>query len=491
MAASLEWALLATAIILLLSALASKASSRLGIPSLLFFIAIGILAGSEGIGGIYFDDPVFARSFGTVALALIVFAGGLDTRWSAVSAIWRHALSLSVLGTALTAALVGLFAHLVLGWRLLEGMLLGAIVSSTDAAAVFGVLRARSLNLKHRLGPLLELESGTNDPTAVFLVLAITGALTGGSALSLGTVGAFAVEMVVGALAGVALGLFGSWMINRIRLDFDGLYAAVTLGIALLAYGGTTLVGGNGFLGAYIAGLTLGSRNFLRRITLTQFHDGVAWLMQIGMFLVLGLLVFPSQLTPVMGAGIVVSAFLIAVSRPVAVFLALAASRKFAVRDRLFLSWAGLRGAVPIILATIPLTEGVARSQELFNLVFFVVLLSVALQGSSLGWVAKKLGVLSERDEAATAPEGNVFEVEIVAGSLAAGRQVVELSLPTTALLLLHRRGKKESLPKGSTHLLPGDKLMLATRKDDVEELRGVFERVRGWSGRRDSNSQP
>jgi len=374
----IEMVLLVGAALLLLSVLASKASHRLGIPALLLFLVLGMVAGSDGPGGIYFDDHWLAQSLASVALAYILFAGGLDTKWEIVRPVLLPSALLSTVGVAMTAGLMGLFAHLALGFSPLQGLLLGAIVSSTDAAAVFSILRARDVRLSGRLEPLLELESGSNDPMAVFLTVGFTRLLTAPSTSIIGLVPEFLIQFAIGGLLGYGLGRSVVWLINQLRLHAEGLYTVLTFATVLLVFGVTATLRGNGFLAVYIAGVTLGNHSFLHRRSLIRFHDGLAWLMQIVMFLVLGLLVFPSQLLPVAGSGLLVAAFLILVARPVSVMVILAPFR-MSLAERTMVAWVGLRGAVPIVLATFPLLANLPQAQTLFNIVFFVVLTSVLL----------------------------------------------------------------------------------------------------------------
>jgi len=387
----IEHLLLGLSTLLLLSVLASRASGTLGLPALLLFLIIGMLAGSEGPGGIEFDYPRLAQSLGVVALTLILFSGGLDSDWRQIRPVVVSGVALSTMGVCLTAGLVAGFTVWLLDFAPLDGLLLGAIVSSTDAAAVFAVLRARRARLKGRLGPLLELESGSNDPMAVFLTIGLISLLT-----QSGTIGdmvwLFVRQMILGGLMGYSMGMGMSLLIRRLQLEYEGLYAVLSLAIALFTYGVTASVGGNGFLAVYLAGLTVGARRFKQVDNLRRFHEGQAWLMQILMFLTLGLQVFPSHILPVIGIGILLSLFLMCVARPVAVFVTLLPSR-FTLKEQALVAWVGLRGAVPIILATFPLTAGLAKAETIFNLVFFIVLTSILLQGASLPLVARWLGL--------------------------------------------------------------------------------------------------
>ena len=388
----LEDLLLGISTLLLLSVLASRASGKLGVPALLLFLAIGMLAGSEGLGGIEFDYPRLAQSLGVIALTLILFAGGLDTRWVDIRPVVWKGILLATVGVCVTAGLVAWFAAALLQFSLLEGVLLGAIVSSTDAAAVFTVLRSRQARLRGQLTPLLELESGSNDPMAVFLTVAVISLLTHAEPSVAMLVPRFVMQMTLGALLGYSMGHAMTWLINHARLEQEGLYAVLSLALALFTYGLTTSVGGNGFLAVYLAGLVLANSDVSHREVLRRFHDGQAWLMQILMFLTLGLQVFPSRIVPIIGTGLVLSLFLMFVARPVSVFLALVAS-DLTAKEKLLIAWGGLRGAVPIILATFPMIAGVPKAETIFNLVFFIVLTSVLLQGTTLSRIARWLGV--------------------------------------------------------------------------------------------------
>jgi cell volume regulation protein A len=464
-----EHLLLGTAVLLLLGILASKASGRLGVPALVIFLVIGMLAGTDGVGNIHFDNNVQAQSLGVVALAYILFAGGLDTDWKSVKPVIGPGLILATVGVVLTASLVGGFAIWALGFSPLEGLLLGAIISSTDAAAVFAVMRSKSVGLTGELKPLIELESGSNDPMAVFLTVGLIQLMTVPNAPVINLVPAFVLQMGLGAIAGLAIGKLLPVLVNRLRLEYEGLYPVFTLAAVMLTYSATTVIGGNGFLAVYIAGLVVGNSDFLHKRSLMRFHDGLAWLMQIAMFIALGLLVFPSQLPAVAGAGVLVSAFLILVARPVSVFLGLHFTR-LSVREKAMVSWVGLRGSVPIILATFPLVAGIPNANMIFNLVFFIVLTSVLIQGTSIPFMAKLLKV-----DAPVAPKveypieftrsgdlkSDMVELVVAPASQLANRPIVDAGLPRGALIVLVRRDKAFFVPTGGTLLTPGDTLLV------------------------------
>lgn len=480
----IEYVLLGASILLIVSIIASKAASRLGIPTLLLFLFIGMLAGSDGLGGIYFDDPRLAQSIGVVALAYILFAGGLDTEWQSVRPVLWRGLTLSTLGVLITAVLLGWFATVALGFTWLEGLLLGAIVSSTDAAAVFAVLRSRSVGLRGHLKPLLELESGSNDPMAVFLTAGFTSLLVQPDAAITDLIPAFVQQMALGAGLGYVMGRGMVLLTNRARLEYEGLYPVLTLALVLLTYGATTVVEGNGFLAVYVAGLVMGNSTFVHKKSLMRFHDGVAWLMQIVMFLTLGLLVFPSRLPPIMGAGLLTAAFLMFVARPVAVFVALLPVR-MALREKLMVAWVGLRGAVPIILATFPLLARVPQADLFFNLVFFIVLTSVLLQGTSIPFIARWLRVDAPFKRKFHSPlefvptvsvNSELAELVIPRGSPAVGRSIMELNLPPGALVVLVNRNDDTIVPNGATVLQAGDAVLVLVENDALPEVRRLVE---------------
>ncbi len=380
--------------LVILSILTIKLSNRFGIPSLVLFLAIGMLAGSDGLGGITFDNPSLVRSLGITALVLILFSGGLDTEWSAVRPIVWQGLSLSTIGVLVTALLIGMFVAWVQGFSFLEGLLLGAIVSSTDAAAVFMVLRARKTKIPRRLIQLLEFESGSNDPMAVVLTIALIRLLTEPTTSFVELVLFFVMQMGVGAAIGIAMGEIMRRLFNALDLELEGIYPVLSVALALLTYGLTDYLDGSGFLAVYLAGLVMQRKPFTHQQSVLRFHDGLAWLMQVTMFLALGLQVFPARLLPVAGVGILISLFLIFIARPASVHAALAFS-PMSFREQTLVAWAGLRGAVPIILATFPLVAGLEKADTIFHMVFFIALTSVVMQGTAIPLLTRllKIGV--------------------------------------------------------------------------------------------------
>lgn len=383
-------------LLLLLTVLAGSVSSRFGLPALLGFLALGMLAGSDGPGGIRFSDHVVAQSVGIVCLVFILFSGGLDTRWRTVRRTAIPAFLLATAGVGLSAATVALAAMWLLGFTPLQGFLLGAVIASTDAAAVFAVLRHGGMSLRSDLQSLIELESGSNDPMAIFLVGAGLMLIATPAVSPLTLVPEFFLQMTVGAVVGYGVGVGMPLMLRRTQLGASGLALVVSISAALLAYGLSGVLNGNGFLACYIAGIVAAARHYPDKETIALFQDGLAWLAQVVMFLTLGLLVFPAQLSDVVGVGLAVTAVLMLVARPLSVFVCLAPFRAFGWREKVFISWAGLRGAVPIVLATFPIVAGVAGAQTIFNIVFFVVLVSSLIQGTTMASLARRLGLQAE-----------------------------------------------------------------------------------------------
>lgn len=483
MFATIELLLLGISILLLLAIFASKASERVGVPALAAFLLLGMLAGSDGLGGIDFDNPWLTQLVGTVALSYILFAGGLDTRWRVVRPVALPALALSTLGVVLTTLLMGGFSILVLGFSPLEGFLLGAIVSSTDAAAVFSILRSRDTRLRGSLEPLLEMESGSNDPMAIFLTLGLVRLLSDPGLSVFSLVPFFLMQFGIGGLAGFLFGKLGVWLVNTLKLREDGLYPVLTTTLVIFIHGLTAWLGGNGFLAVYLTGIVMGNSVFVHRRSLTRYHDGLAWLMQIAMFLVLGLQVFPSELPEIALGGLLVAVFLTLAARPVSVFLTLQLF-SFNLREKLMVSWVGLRGAAPIVLATFPLLAGVEQSAALFHIVFFVVLISVLAQGSSIPFAARLLKVCDPEPpgETGSLPEtfldkyqGELVELRVRPGSLASGRRILEIGLPDSALLVLVQRGDDLFLPRGDMMLLADDRVLVASDAAGIAVVHSLF----------------
>lgn len=472
--------------LLALSAFFSRAAPRFGVPAFLIFLVIGVLAGSEGFGGIPFEDYRLSFRLGTLALVLILFDGGLNTPLSAVRAASWPAGVLATGGVLGTAAAMAWGAHFLgLPWR--TAMLLGAVVSSTDAAAVFSVLRSSGIQLKRRVAAILEVESGANDPLAVLLTTAAIGIAEGEAGSWWITFAMLPVQLAIGALVGWGVGLGTRLTLRRAWLPAGGLYAVVTLAVALVSFGLATLVFGSGFLAVYVAGMVLGHGGFPYKSGLKSFHDAAAWLSQVSMFLLLGLLVFPSRLLTIAPLGLALGLFLSFVARPLVVLPCILPFR-FPWRESVYISWVGLRGAVPIILATMPVLAGVPAAESLFSLVFFVVVVSSILPGATVGWATRKLRLAS--NEPAPPPAaleinsriplaGDILGFAIAEPTAAAGATLAQLPFPPGVNVMLLIRGNDLVAPKGSTRLEPGDHLFVFCKPEDrpfVELLLGHHE---------------
>lgn len=467
-------------ILLVLSVIGSKAGSRFGIPALLLFLGIGLAAGRHGIGVVAFDNFEFAQHLGILTLIFILFSGGIETKLDSIRPVLKPALVLATAGVLLASALVGVFGYWVMGFSPLEGLLLGATVASTDVAAVFSTLRAGNVSLRKGLKPLLELESALNDPMAVFLGVVLLGALKQGRT-SLAVLGwAFFQQSLLGLLMGWGSGKAATILINRIKLEYDGLYPVLTTGWVVLTYAATQSIGGSGFLAVYIAAIVLGNENLLHKKSLIHFHEGTAWLGQIAMFLAMGLLVDPQELLQVAPRGIGLAIFLVFVARPVSIFLCFPGKR-FETREKLMVSWAGLRGAVPIILASYVLVSRIPRASEIFNLVFFVTFLSVLLQGTTIPLVAKLLKVDLPLKEKFRFPiefnptsknlKSKLVEVPVPEGARAVGKSLVELGLPQDVLIVLIQREGDVLVPRGGTHIGERDTLLVISEDKSPEEV--------------------
>ncbi len=482
---TIENILLVGSLLLFVSIVAGKTSYRFGVPVLLLFLTIGMLAGADGIGGIYFDDPQIAQFIGIVALNFILFSGGLDTNWSSVKPILREGIVLSTVGVLLTALTLGGFVYFITDFTIYESMLLGSIVSSTDAAAVFSILRSKSLALKKNLRPTLELESGSNDPMAYVLTISFLTLVVNQDQSLISILPMFLLQMSLGAVAGFAFGKLSKIIINRIKLDFEGLYPVLVIALMFVTFSATDFFGGNGFLAIYICAVYLGNQDLIHKKTIIKMYDGLAWLMQIVLFLTLGLLVFPSEIIPFMGVGLLISLFLILVARPVSVFISLIFF-KMKLRRRFYVSWVGLRGAVPIVFATYPLLAGIEKADMIFNIVFFISVTSVLIQGTTLSIVAKWLKValpvqaktLSSTELLlAENPKRLLREIQVSEQSTAINKELVNLKIPDEVFIALIKRDGKYLMPHGDTKIEVNDILtILADKEKTIQEVCDKFE---------------
>jgi cell volume regulation protein A len=455
-------------------------ADRIRIPGLLLFLLLGMVAGSEGLGGIEFNDPGLARTLGTIALVLILFEGGLSAGWSEIRPVLGTAASLATLGTVITACAAGVAAHWIFDISLLEGMLVGAAIAATDSAAIFAVLRRSTL--EKRLARSLEGESGMNDPVALLLVIGFIEWIQEPGYGLADMAGLLAVKLAIGIGVGVAMGKLATTALERVRLPTDGIYPVATIAIAGLAFGIAEVAHGSGFLAVYLTALALGAGSIPAKRTVVAFHEGVGWVAQIGLFVLLGLLVFPSQLGDVALESLLLSAILILVARPIATFIATTFT-PMNVREKVMLGWAGLRGATPIWLATFPVVANVGQGPEIFSIVFFVVVTSTLVQGASFEPLATRLGLTT--DEPALPRRllesgrirrmgGDVIAYRLRPGSAAAGHLVRELGLPREALVNVIVRDGAAIPPRGSTVLREGDELHVLVRgelRDEVEQM--------------------
>lgn len=463
----LETFLLFFSILLIACIVSSKVSDRFGIPSLVVFLAVGMLAGSDGLLGLSFDNRQIAQDVGTIALIFILYAGGLDTNLKSIRPVMINGIILATLGVVLTAGAIAVLVKYLLGLDWLEALLFGSIISSTDAAAVFAILGAKEISLRNNIRPLLELESGSNDPMAIFLTLTMIQIISVATIPSVPDVALTLVkQFLLGGLMGYMFGVALPGLFNRLRLEYWGLYPVFSMAWVLLLYVLAGKIGGNGFLAVYIAGMFINKKEFAHKKNLIGFHDGIAWTMQIVIFLTLGLLVNPSQLPAVALAGVAIAFWIMFVARPMGVFLSLLFS-KYSVKEKMFISWVGLRGVVPIVLATYPFGANLPRSELIFNTIFFVVFISIIIQGMTLEKAAQKCGVkeevAAEEVEMSNLPifYHTLRQYTIRFGSEIIGKNLAELELPSDFLVLLVKRKGEYVKPTGSSVFEEGDLLLI------------------------------
>ena len=464
-----------------LSVALSRISRRTGVPVVLLFLLLGMVSGSEGLGRIAFENYTLTFRLGTVALVLILFDGGLNTSAASVRRALMPATVLATAGVAITAFVVAAAARLV-GFTWTEALLLGSVVASTDAATVFSVLRASGLNLRRRVGATLELESGLNDPLAVILSVALTASMMGSGPSSVALLGSVIRQLAIGAAAGFVFGRTARWSFERLHLPIGGLLPVFSLAVAFLAFGVTTLASGSGFLAVYIAGVIVGNGPLPYRTTVFRAHDFAASFGQVLMFLMLGLLAFPSRLLTIGWQGIALALFLVLVARPVAVLLCVVPFR-YTLREVTFLAWVGLRGAVPIILATYPVLAGVEGALAIFNVVFFVVVVSVLLQGSSVGWLARRLGLATRvavptaslEVESARELRSGVLSFRVDVPLPVCGVAIGEIPLPSTSAIVLVVRADDILPGRADLVLEPGDSVHVVCRPEDRPLIQLMF----------------
>ena len=494
MTVQIELLLLVLSALFFLSVFAGKASSKYGVPALLLFLAVGMLCGTDGVG-IEFDNIYIAQTIGTVALCIILFSGGMDTKFSEIKPIMLQGFLLSTIGVLLTALCAGVLIWFVLGCTMpgagigfLSSFLLAATMSSTDSASVFSILRSKGVHLKQNLRPMLELESGSNDPMAYMLVITILDVMKMGTEVS-GWMIVFKLlmQLVVGGLAGYLFGKLAVFVINKIKIGNDALYPILVLTFCIFIFSATYYLQGNGYLAVYIGGLVIGNSKFVHKRSSMKFFEGLAWLFQLVMFLTLGLLVNPHELLPIALPALIISLLMILIARPLSVILCLLPFRKMSVRAKSYISWVGLRGAVPIIFAIMPLAENIPHARLMFNIVFFCTLVSLLIQGTSLPLVARWMKLSEKSKDVSKLRDFDIdvsndiktvlAEVELNENTFEVGNRLMDIKLPDNSLAVMVKREEKYFVPTGKTELNPKDKLLIMT--DDYDSLQEVYKKLK------------
>ena len=478
-----EGFLLIGSILLVVSIFVSKLSFKFGVPTLLLFLIVGMVFGSDGVG-IEFSNVKYAQAIGIVAMSIILFSGGMDTKFSDIKPVILPGMVLSTLGVVLTAVITGLFIFLLsksaiisITFSLPISILIASTAASTDSASVFSILRGQNIGLKNNLRPMLELESGSNDPVAYIMTITMIGAVTSGDGLSWSLVVNFIIQLLVGALFGYLFGKLGVFIINKINLHNTSLYPILMLCLIFITYPATYFLNGNGYLAVYIAGMVVGNHPLVKKMETTTFLDGLTWLFQIIMFLVLGLLVNPHELITIAPFAILVAIFMIVFSRPLTVLLALLPFKNIDFKSKMFISWVGLRGAVPILFATYPVISDVPNSHVIFNIVFFITIVSLIVQGTTIPFMAKKLDLDQEMEKVGNDfgivfPEeidSKLWDVEITENMLVNGHRLMDMQLPKGILVIMIKRENQYIIPNGDAKILVGDKLLLVSAPEHDE----------------------
>lgn len=478
----LDHFLLISAVLIIISIGISKLFDNVGLPALILFIGVGMLAGSNGIGGLEFDDYNLAQSIGIIALIFILFSGGLETQFSAIKKVLYPGISLATIGVLITAVTAGIFFTYLLDIPLIYGLLIGSIISSTDAAAVFSILRSKNSSLKAELQPLLEFESGSNDPMAVFLTISCIELIIIPGSNFFDIILLFIMQMGVGGLLGIGFGYAMVYLMNRMRFSYPGIYPVFALAFSVFIYSFTVTLNGSGFLAVYVAGLLVGNSSFIQKRGMVRFFDGLAWLGQITMFVALGLLVYPNEMIDYWDRGLLGAAFLIFIARPSGVYFSLLFTR-FNIKEKLFISWVGLKGAVPIILATFPIIAGTDHSSLIFNIIFFIVITSALLQGWSLPSMAKFFNVWKPAVQKNNYPiefnpseeiDSELIDFIVPFNSEIAGKSIVELDFPDDSRIVMIWRNEKSIIPSGGTVIDEGDALLILVHKGNIEKIKQI-----------------
>lgn len=473
--------LLIGSVLLFVSIVVSKTGYRFGVPTLLVFLLVGMFFGSDGLG-LQFHNADEAQFIGMVALSIILFSGGMDTKFSEIRPVLSQGILLSTVGVLLTTLFTGLFIYWISGFEhvsitmsLITAMLLAATMSSTDSASVFNILRSQSMNLKHNLRPMLELESGSNDPMAYMLTIVLIQFINSSGMGMMDILGSFCIQFIVGGASGFLLGRLAILILNKINLNNQSLYPILLLSFIFFTFTVTDLCKGNGYLAVYIAGIMVGNNRISNRKEISTFMNGMTWLFQIIMFLTLGLLVNPHEMLNIAVPALLIGVFMIVFARPLSVLICLLPFKKMNFNSRIFVSWVGLRGAVPIIFATYPVVANIPDSNQIFNIVFFITILSLVVQGTTISWIAKLLHLATPLEKT-----GNDFGVEIpdeintdlrdiilTEEMLAKGNRLMDMNLPKGTLVMLVKRGNEFMIPNGSLQLHAGDKLLIISENKE------------------------
>lgn len=485
---NIELLMLVISLLFFVSIVVSKAGNRLGVPALLLFLCVGMAFGSDGLG-IHFDNIETAQTIGTVALCIILFSGGMDTKIEDVKPVIAPGLALATVGVLLTSLSTGLIIWLIMhktvvgaSMGLMSAILLASTMSSTDSASVFSILRSKGLKLKHNLRPILELESGSNDPMAYVLTVTFIQLVLHPSNPQYGmAVLTVVMQLVIGALAGILIGKLVVLIVNRINVDNASLYPIIVLSACVFLFSATGYLHGNSYLAVYLGGLMVGNNKFVHKRSTRNFFDGLSWLCQLSMFLTLGLLVNPTELKDVLVPGLAISFLMIFVTRPFSVFVTLLPFRKLTFLDKTYISWVGLRGAVPIIFAILCRAAEVPHSHEIFNIVFICTLISLVLQGTTISFMAEKVKLLDEPDqnkpltdfdfEFSEDVKSATTEFEVTKEILSHGERLMDLGMPENTLVIMVKREEQFFVPTGKTVLLPKDKLLVISDNNDEMEL--------------------
>jgi cell volume regulation protein A len=483
---TIENIVLVGSLLLFVSIVAGKTGYRFGVPTLVLFLVVGMIFGYDGVG-LEFSNPKMAQLIGVLALNVILFSGGMDTKFSEIKPVLPQGMLLATLGVLFTAVITGVFIYFItqhvftaISFSFLEALLLASVMSSTDSASVFAILGAKGLVLKERLRPLLELESGSNDPMAYLLTITFIQWIQIGEGSLWSVALTFVIQLVIGAALGYLLGRLAVRFINRIDIDNKSLYPVLLLTLLFIVFSITNYLKGNGYLAVYISGLVIGNSKFVHKKTSKKFMDGMTWLFQIVMFLTLGLLVYPSELLPIAGIGLAIGFFMIFISRPLSVWLCLIPFRKMTHKAKHYISWVGLRGAAPILFATYPLTSNIQGAEIIFNIVFFVTLMSLLIQGTTVPAVARRLGLagmskpqnkLSTFDvDLSDDIKSSMSEITLLPEHLSDGNRIMDLPMPENTLVVMVKREDLYFVPTGATTLEAGDVLLLISDNDKTLE---------------------